>query len=257
MAKNIPFTIFILVALLAALTSSGALAHDDDILEVSLSRVFGYSSGFGSVQGTFNITARGPDTLERVVFYIDDQRLGEATGSPFRLQFRTEDYPLGSHALSAVGYTSDGHELHSNTITTTFVSASEGMAAAGRIILPLLGVIFGAIAVSALITMVSGRGRKGSPAAPGTSYNYGMRGGTICTRCGRPFPLHFTGINLGPFHKFDRCEHCGKWGLFRRRSLEELRAAEQAELAHEQQAAVSELSEEEKLRRDLETSRYE
>ena len=60
---------------------------------------------------------------------------------------------------------------------------------------------------------------------------------------------------MGLFNKLDRCPYCGRWGFLRRRSLEELRAAEAAELDGVQ-GFEPEISEEEKLRKELDDSRY-
>jgi hypothetical protein len=80
-----------------------------------LSRTFGYSSGTGDIQGTFTIGVSGPENLTRVIFYIDDEVMGEVVESPFVLRFRTGDYTLGVHTLKAVGYTSAGAELQSKS----------------------------------------------------------------------------------------------------------------------------------------------
>ncbi|MEN6410121.1 MAG: hypothetical protein ABFD44_10485, partial [Anaerolineaceae bacterium] len=67
----------------------------------------------------------------------------------------------------------------------------------------------------------------------------------------------WMGFNLGPRVKFDRCENCGKWGVMKIVSLEKLREAEAAERRDAQAAPqVAEPSEEEKLRRELDESKY-
>ena len=59
--------------------------------------------------------------------------------------------------------------------------------------------------------------------------------------------------------KLDRCPHCGKWSVVRRATPAELSAAEAAELAaaKAEQAETPGLSEEERLRQELEDSRYQ
>ncbi len=91
-----------------------AHAQDESQLALRLSRNFGYSSGTGDIQGTFTMKVDSPEDLTRVVFYIDDQVIGEVAEPPFQLRFRTGDFPLGVHTLRAVGYTSQGKELSSN-----------------------------------------------------------------------------------------------------------------------------------------------
>ena len=58
--------------------------------------------------------------------------------------------------------------------------------------------------------------------------------------------------------KLERCPHCGKWSIARRAMPAELAAAEERLMADNQagQMAAGE-SEEEKLRRMLDDSRYE
>jgi hypothetical protein len=208
------------------------------------------------MQGTFNITAKGPEGLSRVVFFLDEEIMGEVIQVPFCLQFRTEAYPTGLHTFSAIGYTIEGRQLGSDRVTAVFVTPGEGGKEALRLILILGGAFLGAMVLSTLVTGVTGRGKKSSPAA-GSPRNYGASGGAICPKCARPFPLRFLGVNLGPWHKFDRCPYCGKWVAMKKRSLAELRAAEQAEREQEKQVVLEELSEEEKLRRDLDASRYQ
>jgi len=82
-------------------------------------------------------------------------------------------------------------------------------------------------------------------------------GGAICPKCQRPFAIHLYGINLG-LGKFDRCPYCGKWSVVRRTSLQNLRAAEEAELARAQEAdRIPGMSEEEKLKKQLEDSKFQ
>jgi hypothetical protein len=104
--------------------------------------------------------------------------------------------------------------------------------------------------------MIFERGKKGR-IPPGTQHNYGMRGGSICPKCKRPFPLHLYGLNMLT-HKLDRCPHCGRWSLVRPLPLAQLRAAEETELALAQEKPqVEGMSEEEKLRKGLEDSRFD
>jgi len=57
--------------------------------------------------------------------------------------------------------------------------------------------------------------------------------------------------------RLDRCPYCGRWSLVRHRSLAELRAAELAELENAQtDTQLSAVGEEERLRKDLEDSRF-
>jgi DNA-directed RNA polymerase subunit RPC12/RpoP len=250
------FTLFLLILGLAAFMASGASAQQGTGLNLNLSRNFGYSSGTGKIQGSFTLKASGPANLQRVVFYIDDKQVDEATQSPFNYSFNTGSYSPTQHTFSALGYTSDGQELRSNSITAQFITSEQANQNTLRIILPILAVVLIAILFSAIIPMLSTRGKKES-LAPGTQRNYGMMGGTICPKCERPFSIQFWGINL-PMGKLNRCPYCGKWSIVRRRPMADLRAAEQAELDQSSSEAIpSQQSEEEKLRKELDNSKYQ
>jgi hypothetical protein len=262
-----PVLVLTLLAL-AALTptwsspaSAQPLRQNEERISLSVTKVFGYSTGFGKVpgamQGTFNITARGPADLESVAFYLDGQLMGEVRGDPFRLQFTTDVYPPGVHTFTAVGRTRDGREIGSEAVGSTFVTPGQGSQQAMRLVFPLLGLAAVAVGLSAFLTSLAGRKLKTLPA--GAPRNYGAMGGTICGACRRPFPFAFFSPNL-MFGKLQRCPFCGKWQLSRRASGEQLRQAEQAELEAEQQgsgAGASSLSEDERLRREIEGTRYQ
>jgi hypothetical protein len=64
-------------------------------------------------------------------------------------------------------------------------------------------------------------------------------------------------LNAGIGSKFTRCIFCGKWSVVRRLSLNELRAAEAAELADAQpEQPLHEKSEAEKLKDLMDESRF-
>ncbi len=248
------------IPVLLAVLVAPARALQEDELRLNIRKSFGYSSGFASgkvkLQGLMSLTASGPQDLQRVVFYLDDTILGEDREPPFKLNFNTDSYPLGSHTLVAIGFTSGGEELRSNEVIAEFVSAEEGWQDALRIVGPLLVGVFGILLLSFLVPTLLGRGKK-SHIPLGTEQKYGLSGGSICPRCKRPFPLHFFGLNLLT-HKLDRCPHCGKWSLVRPLPLSQLRAAEQAELAMAEEAPqVASASDEEKLKKELEDSRFD
>ena len=225
-------------------------------LQIRLNRDWGYSSGTGKVQGTFSIRSSGPDDLSRVVFYLDDQILGEVSEPPYNLRFNTDDYPLGAHQIHAEGYTNTGAELSSNVIKIEFVTAGEGWQFVMNIILPIGVIILIAVGLSVGIPLITGKGKK-EKLPPGAPRNYGYYGGAICPKCDRPFSRHIYGLNLGT-HKFDRCPNCGKWSLVRRASKDELDAAEAAEIGAAQAGAFTPVvSEEDQLRQQLDESRYE
>lgn len=237
-----------------SLTAIFATQAQSDELSISFSRDFGYSSGGGDIQGLFSIKVSGPDTLTKVSFYIDDTMIGEDAEAPFKLQFNTDNFSLGEHAMYAVGTLSDGSELKSKVVHANFVSASEGTQAAVRILAPVLGLVVVAVLLAAVIPIITGR--KTIPLEPGMPRNYSM-GGAICPKCQRPFAIHLYGLNLG-LGKFDRCPYCGKWSMVRRQSLQTLRAAEEAELEHAKETgSVPGMTEEEKLKKQLEDSKFQ
>jgi DNA-directed RNA polymerase subunit RPC12/RpoP len=247
--------VFLLVSTLFA--AHPALAQNGEELRLRLNRDFGYSSFGGSqIQGTFSMTITGPQDLARVVFYLDDQILGEDTEAPFSLRFVTDNYDLGVHTLQAIGTSADGRELRSNVIRTEFVAAGQGMDIAARIIGITFGVIFGGMALAFLFSNVLGKGKK-TDLPLGAERRYGGLGGTVCPKCSRPFSIHIYSLNLMAA-RFDRCPYCGKWSFIRRTSHDELKRAEAVELewASPDQKVAAEKTEADLLK-DLENSRYQ
>lgn len=231
-------------------------ALQEEMLEIRLRRNWGFSSGAGKIQGTFTISASGPEDLTQVVFYIDDQVLGVVNHEPFSLRFVTDDYSLGAHTFSATGSTRAGITLQSNQIQAEFVSAEQGFRFAGSIVVPIVVVVLAAILLATVVPFIFTRGKK-ETLAPGAPRQYGNFGGAICPNCGRPFSRHIYGLNLGP-RKLDRCPYCGKWSLVGRASRDELEAAEAAEIEAAQAGLFQPgLSEDDALKRDLDESRFE
>jgi hypothetical protein len=247
------FISFILILIFLPVFSNQAQGED---LVLRLRRNFGYG-GSGEIQGLFSMIAEGPNTITRVVFYIDEQAIGEDQEAPFQVQFSTDSYPLGMHSLSATGFTEDGDELRSNIIQMEFVSAEAGWKAGLEIVLPILVILAVVVGLGILVTILTSRKRMNP--APGTPRKYGFSGGSICPKCSRPTPLHFMGLNLGT-KKYDRCENCGKWSLMHSIPLAKLRQAEAEELTRaaleEDQASANLHRPEEKLRKELDDSRY-
>ena len=246
---NIFLTLLIFIA-------SFAPSQQDEQLEIKLSRNWGFSSGTGKIQGTFTIRTNGPEDLTGVVFTIDDQVVGEANEEPYELRFVTDDYPLGVHQIQATGFDASGAQIRSNTIQVEFVSADQGWQAASNILIPIVVVILAAVGLAVLVPLVFTRGKK-EQLAPGAPRTYGIYGGAVCPKCSRPFSRHIYGLNLGT-HKYDRCPYCGKWSLVRRASPEALAAAEAEEIKTARAGAfVPEKMEEERLRQEIEDSRYD
>jgi DNA-directed RNA polymerase subunit RPC12/RpoP len=254
--RKIPWLLFSFILVFSLVFP--ALAQTEDQLVLTLNRDFGYSGFNGNdIQGTFSMKVSGPGNLQKVVFYIDDTQIGEDTEAPYRIQFNTDSYGLGMHKLSASGTTSDEQVLQSTVIEKNFVSSQEGWKTVLRIVIPILIVVLVISLVSIVGPMLLGRNKKSSIPL-GSPRNYGVAGGTICSRCGRPFALNFFALNMFT-GKLVRCPHCGKVGIMSRRSLQELQKAEEAELdmAAADTPQVQGMSEEEKLQKELDDSRYQ
>lgn len=260
MKKHLELTfVLILSVLLLALAVSPALAQTGAQIDLRLNKIVGYYSGFlsseKSAEGLLQVSADGPANLSKVIFYIDGNTvMGEANQAPFRLQFNSNSYSLGQHTLTAVGFTSDGTQLNSNSINVKFVTAAQGWQTGATILLPLIGLVLLAGLFTIGISALSGRKMADLPL--GAPRQYGVSGGTICPRCGRPFALHPLSLHISLAGKFERCPFCGRVGFFRRKSLEDLRAAEQAERKDAGVVQAPEESEEERLRKELDSSRY-
>jgi hypothetical protein len=224
-------------------------------LQLSVRRNFGYGGG-DQIQGSFSMLASGPADLKQVTFKIDDQVVGTVTAAPFQVDFSTDSYALGWHTLTAAGTTASGQSLVSDPRRFEFVSAAAGWQSVGRILVPILGVLGLALVAGLSIAVMDIRRSRAAPTPLGAERHYGLLGGAVCPKCGRPFARHWWGLNAG-LGKLDRCPHCGKWSIVRAQPLEQLRAAEAAELKDAQGAPVPELSPEEKLRRQLDDSRYD
>ena len=77
--------------------------------------------------------------------------------------------------MRAAGFTSGGQELRSQPIGAIFVSESESNRAMVRIVVPLLAVIGGAMLLTFVFSLVTGRKAKRLP--PGTPRQYPLGGG--------------------------------------------------------------------------------
>jgi len=248
--KKIIFAI--LITFLVSLIFMSVVSAQSEELILILSRDFGYGGFNDDIQGTFSVKASGPANLERVQFFLDDTLLGEDPESPFAIQFITDNYPTGAHVFSAVGFTTDGKRIGSKTISAVFVSKEEGSAASLKIVVPILAVVFGAMAISAITAMVNVRKGKKLPAGAARSYSFG---GGICPKCKRPFGFQLLSMNM-IVGKLTPCPHCGKWSVVKRATMSELHAAELAELDTEK-VQIHDASDEEKIKKELDDSKYQ
>jgi len=244
------------LCVLFSVSASALPAWAQDELTLTVRRDWGYGNG-SQIQGHFSMEAVGPANLTAVVFKIDEAIVAEVTQPPFKIQFVTDDYPPGWHNLIAVGQTSDARTLTSAPRRFEFVSGAEAWAGAQRIIVSVLGAVMVVMSIGLTLQFVATRTGSKKRLPLGAPRRYGIAGGTICPKCQRPFALHWWSFNVG-FQKFDRCEHCGQWSLVRRLSRDQLTDAEAAEARLAQpDTPAPELSAEEKLKRQLDESRFD
>jgi hypothetical protein len=240
-----------LTALLLSLLAVSAAFAQSGQLTLSMSRDWGYGGFNGDIEGLFSLRVTGPANLARVEFYIGDTKIGQVTQPPFNLQFNTDNYPLGSHSIYAIGYSDTGQEYRSNGVSANFVPKQSAL----KFILPILGIIVVAILLSTLVPFFANRGKRTSLPL-GTERHYGAGGGGICPNCHRPFALPFFSAHFG-LSKLAACPFCGKWSLVRVETIAKLREAEKAELESGKLEVPTQTSEEEKLRKEIDDSKYQ
>ncbi len=232
-----------------ALAIGGNVYAQANGLQLSLGKIAGIGLT-GQIQGYFRLSASGPADVTSVTFEIDGQPMGTASQPPFNLELYTDSYAPGPHRFTATGRTAAGQVLASNTVSAEIVSFSQGWQSAVRLLWPLLLIIAVALGSSIAVPLLSARG--GRRYEPGALRDYGISGGTVCSRCKRPYSLSFLSPRL-VVGRLARCPYCGKWTIARPASQEVLRAAEQAEVQN--QPTVRTVSREEMLKQQIEDSR--
>lgn len=249
----------LLLLFLLALPLFGNFAQDDSPeFRLDTNRDFGYGNG-SDVRGSFSLSIYGDQaTIKAVTYTIDNSEMGRVEQPPFKWKFETGDFPDGWHELSAMVETTDGRSVAAPPVSLHFISAAEQSQAMSKIFLFAL-VLFLALGGIGFVTQVSVFKDKANR-QPGYQRNYGYLGGTICSRCNRPYPIHMWSLSL-VVGRLDRCENCGKWALVHRYPLDVLRASEQAEI-HAMQNSGGPISshagedDEAKLRKMLDESKY-
>ena len=222
---------------------------------IHLTRNFGYGGGI-NIRGTFTISLTGDETqVEKVNFLLDGSSMAVIDTAPFKFKFQTDDYSLGLHLLTAEYTLTDGTTTMTSSLQYNFVSQEEERKQMTTILVGIGGTVVVALLVVGLVqgAMLKGKGKSHEPGEP---RNYGMLGGTVCPKCGRPFPRHLWGIKL-VVGRLDRCDNCGKWSMTHRASAAELAAAEAAErrdIAADQ--SVSEVDDKPDKKNALDDSRF-
>jgi hypothetical protein len=223
---------------------------------LNVTKTFGFSSG-SQIRGAFTAEVIEAPNIHSVTFRIDKEPIGNITQAPWKIQFNTKDFTLGWHELDAEIQTIDGRRILTTARRYEFVSADEESQIMQRIIIPLFVGIFALIILTLGGQILFMRNKPNVDLPLGSSRKYGFHGGSICPRCHRPFALHWWGFNLG-FHKFDRCDYCGKWSMVRPLNREALKAAENAELEWgKPELPIQETTAEEQLKQQLDNSRYQ
>lgn len=231
---------------------SGAWAQEEEErISLRVVKIFGFRVG-NKLQGRIGLRVEGPEDLVRVEFLMDGEVINEDAEAPYRYEFSSGEFVAGEHAISAVGYTSDGRALSSEVGTYTILTSDQAVEGVQKYMVPFIigAVIFLVIAgwISSAVTRRKGKFRIGE---------YGPAGGAVCKRCGMPFSRHVLSPNL-VVGKLEKCPNCGAVSVVRRGTPDELRIAEErllADLHQKRQVPVDD--EEERLRRMIDDSRFE
>ncbi|MFH1634527.1 MAG: hypothetical protein ABIG63_11050, partial [Chloroflexota bacterium] len=208
----------IIILFMAVILPFSAFAQEDGAgITLRLTRDWGYGGFNGQIEGTFSMRVTGPENLERVEYFMDEELIAEIAAEPFNFQFHTGNFDPGIHTMYATGYTSDGSTLRSNEVARDFLSADQASNSTNDMIVPLLIVVGGATLLGVLAPLLMGRKKKHRPG------EYGMAGGAVCPRCTFPYSRNVLSPNLF-IGKLERCPHCGKWAVVPRATPAELEA---------------------------------
>ncbi len=246
--RTLLFALMIVVLSVTPVMAQG----DSPELKIRLNRDFGYGGFDNKIQGRFSIRVSDAEEFEQVDFYMDDVLLESVSEEPFRVQFRTENYGDGPHQIFAIGLTADGQEIRSNEIVRVFISPEDVRQSMGGLVLPIIGIIVLAALVSTFLPRLLW-GKKGVILG-----EYGMAGGSVCKKCGKPFSRHVWAPNMIA-GKLESCPHCRKWQIASRATPDQLEAAEKLVFddgGSSMQASGGE-SEEDRLDRQIDDSRYD
>ncbi len=224
--KHFILSLMLLIALLFGSQQTVFTQSEDYTLH--LKRNFGYGGGT-NIRGTFTLSLVGgpgdeESPIESATFLIDGETMAVITKPPYTFKFQTDDYGFGTHTLSAEVLLENGTSLTAPALTYRFISPKDER----QQVTALIGGIVGAIIVAlVLVSLIQSRllKRDSTSHQPGQPKNYGMLGGTICPKCGQPFPRHVWGMNI-VIGRLDRCGNCGKWVITHRATPTALKAAE-------------------------------
>lgn len=230
---------------------SPASAQDEPGYRISLRREFGYGAG-SNIRGRMSLRLVDESAdVQQVTYLMDGQEIAVLNEAPFKFEFHTDDYGYGPHDISALVTTSNNKIFDTNTLRYNFVTQAEETSGIKNILLPVGVVLIAAMGFSALVQFI---GKPKQTPQPGQPRNYGMLGGTICPRCGHPFPRSLLGMNL-VVGRLERCESCKRFVMTVRATPAQLAEAEAREAASAAEA-VKPLDMEEMGKDAIEESKY-
>ena len=245
MKKLIVFLLFTFVLVLPFSANA-----QDETLEVKFTRDWGYGGFGGEIQGRFSLRVTGPENLVEVRYLIDESLMKTITEPPFNFQFETDSYPPGPHTLTVIGILADGSQITGPEYKRVFLSAEEAKSATLQLVIPMLVGVGIITLIASVVPFVLAR------KSPYKFKDYGLAGGAVCTRCKLPFSRSILAPNM-VFGKLQRCPHCGKWAIVPRATTQELEAAEQRYSEGETKLEFDTNTQDEKLRKTLDETRYE
>ena len=76
------------------------------------------------IQGTFTLTASGPDDIQNLTVYFNSDEVYFSEGNSLSWQFNTGDYPSGTTNITVIGLDNLGTEYTGN-YTVTFLGPLE------------------------------------------------------------------------------------------------------------------------------------
>lgn len=246
--RKIQYILLMLVLVATPFVITAWAQAQGETMELRLRRDFGYGGGF-QIQGAFTLLVKDDERFDRVVFYIDGQAVFDDSQAPFEYKFNTEQFEPGEHEMYAVGYLPDGVTVQSNRIIKQFLSAEEARGKTVKLIVPLIGILSLVTLLGVVLPLLFQRNKRHIP------FKYGVAGGAVCPRCGLPFSRSLLAPNM-LVGKLQRCPHCGKWSIVPRASMQALEEAERR-LASEGSVEIEVSTEEERLRKMLDETRYD
>jgi hypothetical protein len=112
--------VFVTAMLLTVCSYTTTLAQDES-LQLSVIRTWGYAGFNKDINEHFSFSVKGPENLQKVQYLLDGDVILEVSEPPFRFKLNTNDYENGVHTLKAVGILSDGTRISSKDFTREFV----------------------------------------------------------------------------------------------------------------------------------------